>query len=157
MAMPPSVTKLNKEGITFVSNVDKTQYTIKELSRRAMYDVAKFIRKEIIKEIRTLPGFKKGKRPPKGVHYWVRSRESDLQIGFGHSKKGLSGDTWYLIQQELGTRKQPKRSILRNAVYNNIDKIRLIEGQYLSAINDENKALGLINDDEYTSDGDDSE
>ncbi|MDR7870309.1 MAG: hypothetical protein RIN55_05585 [Tissierellaceae bacterium] len=151
MPMPPSVTRLSKDGITFVSNVDRTQYTIKELSRRALYDVAKFIRREVIKEIRTLPGMKRGKRPPRGIHYWVRSKETDLQIGFGHSKRGLSGDTWYLIQQELGSRRQPKRSILRNVVYNNIDKIRLIEGQYLSYINDENKALGFINDKTYES------
>lgn len=146
MPLPPSVTKVNKDGITFVSNVDKAQYTIQELTRRALFDVAKFLRKEMIKELKKMPGMKRSKRIYNSTQYWVRKKEGDLQIGFKHN-------AWYGVQQELGDRKQPKRSILRNIVYNNIDKIRLIEGQYLSAINDENKVLGLINENEYTSEG----
>lgn len=146
MPMPKSVTKVSKDGITFISNVDKAQYTIQELTRRALFDVAKFIRKEMIKELKKMPGMKKHKRVYNSTQYWVRKREGDLQIGFKHN-------AWYGVQQELGDRSQPKRSVLRNTVYNNIDKIRLIEGQYLSAIADENKALGLINEDEYTSEG----
>lgn len=146
MPLPPSVTKINKDGITFVSNIDRTQYTIRELARRALFDVAKFIRKEIIKELKKLPGMKRSKRIYNSTQYWVRKKEGDLQIGFKHN-------SWYGVHQELGDRKQPKRSILRNIVYNNIDKIRLIEGQYLSAIENENKALGLISEDEYTSEG----
>ena len=146
MPLPPSVTKVNKDGITFVSNVDRAQYTIKELTRRALFDVAKFIRKEMIKELKKMPGMKRHKRIYNSTQYWVRKKEGDLQIGFKH-------DSWYGVHQELGTRKQPRRNILRNTVFNNIDKIRLIEGQYLSAIENENKALGLINEDEYTSEG----
>lgn len=146
MPMPKSVTKVSKNGITFTSNVDKAQYTIQELSRRALFDVAKFLRKEMIKELKKLPGMKGSKRIYNSTQYWVRKQEGDLQIGFKHSG-------WYGMQQELGDRKQPKRSILRNTVYNNIDKIRLIEGQYLSAIEDENRALGLINEKEYSSEG----
>ena len=146
MPLPPSVTKVNKDGITFVSNVDRTQYTLKELTRRALFDVAKFLRKEMIKELKKMPGMKRNKRIYNSTQYWVRKREGDLQVGFKHN-------SWYGVQSELGDRKQPKRSILRNTVYNNIDKIRLIEGQYLSAIADENKALGLINENEYTSEG----
>jgi len=36
----------------------------------------------------------------------------------------------------------------------NIDEIRKIEGQYLSAIEDENKALALIDEKEYVPEGD---
>lgn len=61
--------------------------------------------------------------------------------------------TWYGIHQELGDRRQPKRSILRNAVYPNIDQIRIITGKYLSAIEDENRMLGLISEEEYSSEG----
>lgn len=146
MPLPPSVTRVNKDGITFVSNVDRAQYTIRELTRRALFDVAKFIRKEMIKELKKLPGMKRHKRIYSSTQYWVRKRECDLQIGFKH-------DSWYGVHQELGTRKQPRRNILRNTVYNNIDKIRLIEGQYLSYIEKENKVLGLINENEYTSEG----
>lgn len=146
MALPPSVTKVNKDGITFVSNVDRAQYTIRELSRRALFDVAKFIRKEMIKELKKLQGMRRSKRIYSSTQYWVRRIEGDLQIGFKH-------DSWYGVQQELGDRKQPKRSILRNAVYPNIATIRIITGQYLSAVEDENRALGLINEDDYSSEG----
>lgn len=147
MPMPKSVTKIKKDGVEFISNVDRVQYTIEELSRAALRDVAKYVRKEMIKELKKLPGMRKSKRIYNSAQYWVRKRETDLQIGFRH-------DTWYGAWQELGDRNQPARNILRNAVYPNIDQIRVIEGQYLSAIEDENKALGLIDEEEYTSEGD---
>ena len=36
MPLPKSVTKIKKDGIEFVSNVDRAQYTIQELSRAAL-------------------------------------------------------------------------------------------------------------------------
>lgn len=151
--MPKSVTKYTKKnGVTFISSVDRANYTINELSRAALKDVAKVIRKKMIEKMKELPGLKKSSRPTKGTHYWVRKREADLQIGFGHTKKSLSGDTWYLIQQELGSKNQPKRSILRNTVYEDIGLIREIESKYLSAIEDEIKAEQLISEEEQTED-----
>lgn len=150
MPMPKSVTKIKKDGIEFISNVDRINYTIEELSRAALRDSAKLIRKRMIQKLRKLPGMKRGKRVYSSTQYWVRKRETDLQIGFKH-------DTWYGVLQELGSKNQPKRGILRDTVYENIDEIRKIQGQYLSAIDDENKAIGLISEEEYTGkeDGDD--
>lgn len=150
MPMPKSVTKIKKDGIEFISNVDRINYTIEELSRAALRDSAKLIRKRMIQKLRKLPGMKRGKRVYSSTQYWVRKRETDLQIGFKH-------DTWYGVLQELGSKNQPKKGILRDTVYENIDEIRKIQGQYLSAIEDENKAIGLISEEEYTGkeDGDD--
>jgi hypothetical protein len=106
----------------------------------------------MLEKMKKLPGLKKSRRPAKGTHYWVRKREADLQIGFGHTKKGLSGETWYGILQELGGKNQPKRSILRDTVYENIGLIRQIEAQYLSAIENELKAEQLISEEEQTED-----
>ena len=39
-----------------------------------------------------------------------------------------------------------EKPFLRPSVFENIDQIRLIQGKYLSAIADENKAKGLINE-----------
>ncbi|WP_438316552.1 hypothetical protein [Sporosarcina sp. FA9] len=142
MAMPKSVTRVNKNGVTFISNVDKVQYTIHELSRRALGDSAKFVRKRIIDDLKKLPGMKGAKRPYSGVKFKVARWETGAQIGFSH-------DTWYGAKSELGTSGQPARNILRNSVYNNIDEIRKIQGQYLSAVNDENRAAGLISEEEY--------
>lgn len=145
MPMPPSVTRVNRNGITFVSNVDRAQYTIQELSRAALRDTAKFLRKRLIQKLKLLPGLKRNRRIYKSTQYWVRRRETDLQIGFKH-------DTWYGVDQELGTSGQPKRNILRDTVYENINEIRKIQGQYLSAIENDNRARGLIDEDEEVGD-----
>jgi len=144
MALPRSVTRISRDGVSFKSDVDRAKYLLKELQRAALRDTAKLIRKKMIAKLRKLPGLKKGKRPYRAVGYWVRGIEADLQIGFGNTKKGLSGDTWYGIQQELGTKNQPKREILRSTVMENIDDIRRVQGAYLSSIADENRAIGLI-------------
>lgn len=65
----------------------------------------------------------------------------DLQVGF---KPG----GWYGMYQELGTENKPKIGALKNAVMLNLAEIRRIQGQYLSTIEDENRALGLIDETE---------
>lgn len=145
MPMPKSVTKIKKNGVEFVSNVDQVQYTLQELCRAALKDVAKFLRKRLMEKLKKLPGMKRSKRLYASTQYWVRRRETDLIIGFKH-------DTWYGVAQELGTKDQPKRSSLRDTVFENVDQIRIIQGKYLSAIEDVNKARGLIDEEEATAD-----
>lgn len=144
MPLPKSVTKVKRDGVEFTSNVDRVQYTIEELQRAALRDVAKLIRKRMITKLKKLPGMKRSRRIYRSTQYWVRRRETDLQIGFKH-------DTWYGVEQELGTKNQPKREVLRGTVHENINEIRVIQGKYLSAIEDENKAIGLINEDDMYS------
>jgi HK97 gp10 family phage protein len=145
MPMPRSVTRVRRDGVEFVSNVDRAKYTLQELSRAALKDVAKLIRRRMLDKARKMPGMKRGKRIPNAFQYWVRKQETDLQVGIKH-------DTWYGVEQELGTSNQPKRSILRDTVYENIDQIRIIQGKYLSAIEDENRARGLIDEGEEIGD-----
>ena len=142
--MPKTVTKVTKDGVTFKSNVDRAQYTIYELKRAALRDVAKLIRKRMIQKLKNLPGMKRNRRIYKSTQYWVRKRESDLQIGFKHN-------AWYGAKSELGTSKQPARGILRGTVYENIDEIVKIQSKYLSAIEDDLKAKSLIDEDEAVS------
>lgn len=146
MPMPKSVVKIKKNGVEFTSNVDRVNYTLAELTRAALRDSAKLIRKRMVEKLKHLPGFLNGNRNRlyRSTQYWVRRRENDLQIGFKH-------DSWYGARSELGTHNQPARGILRDTTYENIDQIRIIQGKYLSAIEDENRALGLINEDEYNS------
>lgn len=142
--MPRSVTRVNKDGVKFIDNVDRVNYTLNELTRAALRDTAKFVRKRAVDRVRELPGMRRSRRPYRSTQYWVRRWETDLQVGFKHG-------TWYGVDQELGTHGQPARNILRDSVYNNIDEIRRIQGQYLSAIEDENRAQGLIDEGEYVS------
>jgi len=137
MALPSAV-KITRKGVEYISKVDRTNYLLSELVRAALRDSGKLIRRRGLDEIRKLPGLRRGKRPL-NLQIWIRKREGNMQIGFKH-------DTWYGVAQELGTSNQPRRSILTNAAMNNIDDIRRIQGQYLSAIEDENRALGLIDE-----------
>ena len=131
------MTKITRDGVSFKSSVDRAMYLMKELQRAALRDTGKLIRKRMIAKLRKLPGMKRTKRVYNSSQFWIRKRETDMQIGFKH-------DTWYGVQQELGTKNQPKRSILKDTVMENIDDIRRVQGKYLSAIEDENRAMGLI-------------
>jgi len=139
------VVKINKDGVEFTSSVDRAKYTIRELERAALKETAKFLRRRILDELRKLPGMRRHIRLWRSTQYWVRKQEADLLIGFKH-------DSWYGAQQELGTRGQPRRGTLRRIVLDNIDTIRLIQGQYLQHVEDENRALGLIDEREETGD-----
>lgn len=145
MARIPSPIRVKRNGVEYVSNVDRVKYTLLELTRAALKDVARFLRRRMLDKARKMPGMKRGKRIPHAFQYWVRKRETDLIIGIKH-------DTWYGAEQELGTNGQPKRGILKQTVYENINEIRKIEGKYLSAIQNENIALGLIDEDEEVGD-----
>lgn len=153
MSLPKSVVKFSKNGVTYTSSVDRAAYTIEELTRAALRDVGRFISRECNSRARALPGLgRPWSRRIKGrnsaFQYWVRRRETDLQVGIKHG-------TWYGTQQELGDRNQPKRGILRNSTYDNIAKIVEIESQYLSALENEATALSLISEEEYEGGGED--
>ena len=45
MSAPKSVVKVNKNGVTYTSNVDAAKYYIHELSRAALRDVGKHVKK----------------------------------------------------------------------------------------------------------------
>ena len=145
MSIPKSVIRFKKGDVVYTSSVDRAQYTIRELTRAALRDVGKYVSRRCNSEAMKLPGLKKSRRVrgrTSAFQYWARKQECDLQVGIKHG-------TWYGEQQELGTKNQPKRGILRNSVYNNIPKIVEIESKYLSALESEAQALALISEEEY--------
>lgn len=157
MPMPKSVTRqIGDSGLKIIDNVDQCQYTINELCRAALRDVGKYVVITTNKKAQRLPGMSKSKRVRGTRHafqYWVRKniglREwPDLQIGIRH-------DTWYGVNQELGTKKMKKKGFLMASVSENIPNIIKIESQYLSALSDDAKALSLINENEYVGQEDD--
>ena len=152
MAVPKSVVKINKKGVQYTSSVDKASYTILELSRAAMRDVGKFLAYTANAQAQKLRGLKKSRR--------VRGKTSTFlynvpwaKTGLPHLEVGVVHDTWYGVDQEMGTSKQPRRQILRKTAHENIAKIVEIESQYLSAMEDEAEALRLINEKEYSGGG----
>lgn len=144
MPLPKSVVKVKKDGIELVSNVDRANYLLSELTRAALRDVAKLVRRRQLDAVRRLPGLRRGKRPTSAFQYWIRRRETDLQVGVKHG-------TWYGSDQELGAKNQPKRQILRNSVFSNLAEIQQIEARYLSAIEDELAAEQIVDEEEARS------
>lgn len=142
MALPNAKMKIDKNGVRFESNVQAVKYSLKQLIKAALRDTAKFLRKKMVLKFKKLPGLKKSKRIYNSAQYWVRKIEGDLQIGLKHN-------TWYGALQELGDKGQPKRNILRDTVYENVDEIQKIQVQYLSALNEENP--NVPNEEEYMS------
>ena len=148
MSVPKSVVKINKNGVQYTSSVDRASYTILELTRAALRDVGRFIVRTANSKAMKLQGLKKSRR--------VRGRTSTFlysvpwaKTGLPHLEVGVTDDTWYGVEQELGTSKQPKRQILRNSAHDNIAQIIEIESQYLSALENEAKALRLVSEEEY--------
>lgn len=131
----PSAVKITKNGIEYISQVDRTKYMLKELVHAANKDVGKYVTKEAKKVIKRRTG-----RGIKNTQYWAR-KDGSLQVGY---KPG----GFYLGFQETGTSKVRQENMLKNAVLNNVDNIRKIQGTYIKSIEDENKALGLINENE---------
>lgn len=152
MGIPKSVIKFKKNGVEYVSSCDRVQHTIQELTRAALRDVGKYLARTSNSAAMKLPGLKKSRRVrgrTSAFQYWVRRQETDLQVGIKHN-------TWYGVQQELGSSNQPKRGILRNSTYKNIAEIVKIESQYLSALEDEATALAKIeSESDYKGGGED--
>lgn len=154
MSVPKSVVRFKKGGIEYTSRVDFACYTIVELSRAAMRDVGKFLARTANTAAMKLPGLKKSRR--------VRGKTSTflynvpwVKEGLPHLEVGVTHDTWYGVEQELGTSSQPRRSILKKSAQQNIAKIVEIESKYLSSMEDEAKALSLIEEGEYSGGGED--
>lgn len=151
--MPKSVVKIKKDGVEYISSVDRAQYTLKELSRAALRDVAKLLRKRIKANVPIGEGTLE-----KNVGTWVRKSKDGtprLQVGVYDRKRAKKKGYKYAFHAhlvEFGTRKMRARPFLRPTVMDNIDEIQKIEGQYLSAIEDENRAKGLIDESEEIAD-----
>lgn len=138
MSLPKAV-KITKNGVEIISNVDRIQYTLKELERAALRDVGKLVCKRTRQKIKRRSG-----RLAKNTQYWVRSKQEvpDLQVGF---KPG----GFYGLYQEIGTSKYPKIGALSDAAESNIKDIIKIEQQYLSAVGTE-EAERKLNEGEYS-------
>ena len=138
MSLPKAV-KITKNGVEIISNVERIQYTLKELERSALRDVGKLVCKRSRQKIKRRTG-----RLAKNTQYWVRSKQKipDLQVGF---KPG----GFYGLYQEIGTNKYPKIGALSDAAESNIKDIIKIEQQYLSAVGTE-EAERKLNEGEYS-------
>ena len=137
MSLPKSV-KFTRNGIEYLSNCERIQYTIKEMTRAALRDTGKYICKMTRKKVRRKTG-----RLAKNTQYWVRSKQvtPDLQVGF---KPG----GFYGLYQEIGTVKYKKIAALSDSTESGVSEIQKIQQQYLSAVGTES-AESMIDEGEY--------
>lgn len=141
MAIPKSVTKIKKGNVEYICNVDRVKYTLEELSRAALRDVGKFLCNKFRSSYYGLFKRKKGK-VGKYTQYWVRKKDCDLQVG-------IKVNAFYGLFQEFGSSKTKRVGLLQKTVKDNIAQIVEIESKYLSSLEDEARALALIEDKEY--------
>jgi len=147
MPTPKSVVKIKKGNVEYVSNIDAANYYLFELSRAALRDIGKFLVKSFKDEYYS--HFKKiTGRGGKATRYKVYSNKSTkyprLEIGLPHASRGNNVEGFYAYFQEFGSVNVEKLGILSNVAESNVAEIVKIESQYLSGLEDEAKALQMI-------------
>lgn len=160
MSVPRSVVKIKKDGVEYTSNVDRCEYFMFELCRAALRDVGKFVKKRFRESYYS--HFKRHTGAAgRATKYKVYSNKNTIypriDIGLPHSSRGNSVPGFYGYFQEVGSSKQPRLGLLTNAVQDNVQQIVEIQSQYLSALEDEAKALALIDESEYESEAGEEE
>lgn len=131
MALPKAV-KITRDGIEFTNNVDAVNYTLKELIRAALRDCGKLFCKRFRQAYYSHFKRRKG-RVGKFTQYWVRSKQKipDLLVG-------IKPNAFYGGMQEFGSSKTPRLGLMTKTAQDNIDNMRKIQAQYLSALNNDN-------------------
>lgn len=98
----PSIVKITRGSgeLTYESHVDLAQYTIRELTRRAMMDVGRYVTYNVRKDLgAAFPWTKKNKNAQR-YGYWVLKKEGYLLLGIENIKKGAK-TAWWADQLEL--------------------------------------------------------
>lgn len=128
----PKATKITRNGVEFINNVDATQYTLKELIRAALRDCGKLFCNRFRQAYYGAFRRKKGK-VGRYTQYWVRSRQEipDLLVG-------IKPNAFYGGFQEFGSSKTTRLGLMTSTVQDNIDTMQQIQAQYLSALNQDN-------------------
>lgn len=118
----PRLVKIGRNGeITFESKCDLAQWTIQELTRRAMIDVGKYIITNVRINVETAFPFAKGKKGKKRhknserYQYWVPKKENYLVLGIENRKKGAV-TAWWADQLELDSFVIPPRGKRKESI-----------------------------------------
>ena len=139
MPTPKSVVKINKDGVKYESFADQTEYYLFELTRAALRDVGKFVRRMFNQKYYEVFQKKTGKGGKAiKVKVWSSKNTQYPRVSVGW-KKGRA-DGFYSWFQEVGTKgqnPQTRHAILQKVVSENINEIIKIESQYLSGIGSE--------------------
>ncbi len=152
MSVPKSSIKLRKDGVIYESNVEAAEYYTFELCRAALRDVAKFVKKDFRARFYSHFGRRTGEAGKVlSSKVWASASTKYPRVEIG-MKPGAKG--FYAFFQEFGAynpkTKQhiPQLGLFRKTAYENIDTITKIQAQYLSYLNNEQKARQFIREGE---------
>ena len=157
----PRYTEMNARTgrVVFLDCGDRCMYTITELSRAAMKDIAKYIRAKWREKYRG-SFIQRTKKGVNNINTYIpkaaNNEAAHLEIGYIPGKVSMNAPTfiqkkalgWYAALQETGAKHLERQGLLFNAVNDNLDEIRKIEAQYLSAINTADGGESLIDESE---------
>ena len=114
----PSVVKIKKGNVEYTSKVDIAQYTIQELTRRALLDVGRYVTYNVRKNVQAIFPFTgvvvKKHRASERYQYWVLKKENELLLGVENRKKGAR-TAWWADQLELDSFVAPPRGNPKSA------------------------------------------
>lgn len=148
MPMPKSVVKLKKQQgkvvVEYTDDFDAAGYAMFELSRRALTDVAKFLKKTFNNTFRQYFPKRTG-MSFKGTSYkvWSNAKTKYPRLQIGLKSTGNMAGFW-AYYQEFGSEKFPRLGLMRSTAENNVQKIVEIESKYLSYLSEEAEALKAI-------------
>jgi HK97 gp10 family phage protein len=137
-------------AVRYESRANEVKNVMAELERAALKEVAKFLRPLVKQAVPVDEGVLR-----KNVGTWVRKKDTVLQIGVYTRERAKRKGYKYAYHASLvhfGTKRTRAVPYLRDPVMQNIDQIRLIEGKYLKEIENENRARGLIQEEEEIAD-----
>ena len=77
----PSVVKIKKGNVEYTGKVDIAKYTLRELTRRAMLDVGRYVTYNVRKNLKAAFPFTKHHRMSERYQYWVLKKENELILG----------------------------------------------------------------------------
>ena len=131
----PKGAKITKNNVEFVNNIDVVNYTLKELIRAALRDTGKFICSRFRQSYYSHFKRRKGK-VGRYIQYWVRSKQEtpDLLVG-------IKPNAFYGGFEEFGSSKTPRLGLLKSTVQDNIDTIKDLQAQYLSALSQDSPTI----------------
>ena len=96
----PSVVKIKKGNVEYTGKVDIAKYTIRELTRRAMMDVGRYVTYNVRRNLISIFPVTKSHRASERYQYWVPKKENYCVLGIENRKKGAV-TAWWADQLEM--------------------------------------------------------
>lgn len=106
----PSVVQIKKGEVVYTGKVDIAQYCIRELTRRAMIDVGRYVTYNVRKNLTSAFPYTNRKESRSRYGYWVLKKEGHLLLGIENKKHGAV-TAWWADQLELDRFAPPGKAV----------------------------------------------